>query len=215
MLVGKMIEIAFESAPGAALQAAIVLSGYWSSAAVVSVGISCMSTGFTTSMMAFELDTSPAHRKFAPHFFGYIPDNQRLLVLVELFSLHTAHSMIKTSTIALLAQTNARWLLAYLALDHFVHIMYKTARGDLMTWMPGKTAATAAPVCVARNAQTSQRAVMQRRPLQHATGVKPCMRACVRALHARTPAGRACGLRPCMCMSLEASSGMGSAASGR
>jgi hypothetical protein len=63
MIVGKVVELAFESGAGAALQAAIVLSGYWSTAAVVSVGISCLATGFLSSMMAFELDIGPARRK--------------------------------------------------------------------------------------------------------------------------------------------------------
>ena len=63
MMFCKASELAFESGAGAALQAAIVLSGYWSTAAVVSVGISCVATGFLSSMMAFELDIGPARRK--------------------------------------------------------------------------------------------------------------------------------------------------------
>ena len=63
MMFCKASELAFESGAGAALQAAIVLSGYWSTAAVVSVGISCLATGFLTAMLTFEWDTSPAKRK--------------------------------------------------------------------------------------------------------------------------------------------------------
>ena len=139
MVSGKCIEIATESGPGAALQATVVLSGYWSTAAVVSVAISCLTTGFTTAMMSFDLDTSPAKRKSIGEFYGYIPDTSRgrFLVFVELFTLHSAHAMVKTLTVACLARTNWRWLVGYIAADHWVYILYKVARSDLVWWMPG------------------------------------------------------------------------------
>jgi hypothetical protein len=68
MMMGKAFELAFESGAGAALQAAVVLSGYWSTAAVVSVGISCLTTGFLTAMITFEWDTSPAKRRKVRNF---------------------------------------------------------------------------------------------------------------------------------------------------
>jgi hypothetical protein len=143
MLTGKCFEIACEAAPGAALQAAVVLGGNLSTAAVVSVGISCISTGFTTAMMAFDMDTNPAKRKHTPQFFGYIPQNRRLLIFVELFTLHTAHAMVRTLTIAMLARTNSRWLVAYMAADFCVFVTYKIARGDLLWWAPGAAMAYA------------------------------------------------------------------------
>jgi hypothetical protein len=140
MMAGKVLEIAFEAGPGAALQAAIVLSGGWSASVVLSVGISCVATGFSTSMMAFDLDTRPANRKGVCEFYGYIPDraSKRLLIFVQLFALHTAHSMLKTLTVACLARTNGRWLVAYMTVDLGVFIAYKIARGDLVYWMPGE-----------------------------------------------------------------------------
>jgi hypothetical protein len=139
MLAGKVTEIATESGPGAALQAAVVLSGYSSTAAVVSVAISCLTTGFTTAMMSFDLDTSPAKRKDNRKFYGYIPDTsrERFLIFVELFTLHSMHAMLKTLTIACLARTNWHWLVGYTAADHCVYILYKVARSDLVFWMPG------------------------------------------------------------------------------
>jgi hypothetical protein len=77
LMLGKALEIAFEAGPGAALQAYIVLHGYVDTSAVVSVGISCLSIGFTTAMMAFEADTSPFYRKMEPNFYGYIPDDRQ------------------------------------------------------------------------------------------------------------------------------------------
>jgi hypothetical protein len=139
LMIGKALEIALESGPGAALQAYILLSGDWSTSAVVSVGISCIATGFTTAMMAFDMDTNPARRKGVPEFNGFIPDrsSKRILIFVELFAYHTAHAMVKTFTIAMLGRSNWRWLFAYLAADHCVFISYKIVLGDLHWFMPG------------------------------------------------------------------------------
>jgi hypothetical protein len=139
MMVGKILEIVFEAVLGAALQATIVLSGHWSGAAVISVGISCLSIGFATAMMALDLDTNPARRHDMPEFYGYIEDraHKRVLVFIELFAVHTAHSMLRTLTIAMLARTNWQWLVAYMAADFCAYITYKTARGDLTYWIPG------------------------------------------------------------------------------
>jgi hypothetical protein len=139
LIFGKVVEIAFEAGPGAAVQAAIVLGGGWSTAAVASVGISCLSTGFTTAMMAFDFDTKPAHRKGVPEMYGYIPDraHKRVLIFLELFALHSVHSMLKTLTLGLLARTNWHWLVSYLAADHCAYILYKVARRDLIYYVPG------------------------------------------------------------------------------
>jgi hypothetical protein len=137
MIIGKMIETATEGVLGAALQAYIVLSGHSSIAAVLSVGISCISTGFTASLMAFNIDTSPANRKKDPAFFGYIPNGRRVLVFVELFIFHSTHAVLRTFVVALLARTNWHWLVAYMAADLCVFIVYKIARGDLIYYPPG------------------------------------------------------------------------------
>jgi hypothetical protein len=91
-------------------------------------------------MMAFDLDTNPARRSAAPQFYGYVPDSagKRLLIFIELFTLHTAHAMLKTCAIAMLLRTNWHWLVAFMAVDFCVYIIYKIARGDLIYWAPGE-----------------------------------------------------------------------------
>jgi hypothetical protein len=138
MIIGKVLEIAFRAAPGTALHAYAVLSGHSTTAAVVSVGLSCAAIGFSSSMMAFDLDTNPAYRKKEPEFYGFIPTDQPLLVFAELLTLHTAHAMLKTGTLVLLARTNWHWLLAYVVADHCTFILYKVARGDLTYFTPGE-----------------------------------------------------------------------------
>jgi hypothetical protein len=68
----KILEMVFESIPGAALQASFVLSGGWTTAAVLSVAISCLATAFTATMLAYDLDTNAAKRKINPEFYGCV-----------------------------------------------------------------------------------------------------------------------------------------------
>jgi hypothetical protein len=53
--------------------------------------------------------------------------------------------LLRTLAIAMLARTNSRWLVAYMAADFCAYVLYKTARGDIVFWMPG--AADSACVC--------------------------------------------------------------------
>jgi hypothetical protein len=71
MLIGKSIEMVFESIPGAVLQMILLLYGNWSTAAMLSILVSCLSTAFTATMLAYDLDTNAAKRKLAPDFYGY------------------------------------------------------------------------------------------------------------------------------------------------
>jgi hypothetical protein len=121
------------------LQAYFILNGNWTTSAVVSVVLSCLSTGFSTAMIAYDLDTNPSKRKSSPEFFGYVPDTSmgRIMTFLVLFVLHSAHALLKTFAVACLARTNLRWLVAYVAVDHGVYILYKTLRGDLAYWVPG------------------------------------------------------------------------------
>ena len=74
-----------------------------------------------------------------PDFNGFVPDaaHMRVLVLAELFILHSTHAMVRTSTLALLVQTNSCWLVAYMAADFCLFLSYKIARGDLVWFVPG------------------------------------------------------------------------------
>jgi hypothetical protein len=134
-----MSELTFESIPGGLAQATFLLnSGHLTTAAVVSVALSCLSTAFTTATLAYELDCSPSNRKKNPDFYGYIPDaaSKRLLTFALLFLYHGTYCIGKTFSMACLAQTNWLWLVGYLLSDHLGFILYKLARGDLSYWVP-------------------------------------------------------------------------------
>jgi hypothetical protein len=70
MIVCKVSELVFESIPGAVLQAIFLLSGGWTTTAMLSIAISCLSTAFTATLIAYDLDTNLERRGNNPEFFG-------------------------------------------------------------------------------------------------------------------------------------------------
>jgi hypothetical protein len=130
----------FESIPGGLAQAIFLLDGGdWTTVAIVSVCLSCISTAFTVTTIAFDLDTNKGKRQLNPEFFGYVPDTSaaHIGVFMLLFLYHSAHALGNTFSMAVLAQTNLVWLAVYLLADHCGLILYKLARGDLVYWIPG------------------------------------------------------------------------------
>jgi hypothetical protein len=113
--------------------------GDWTTAALISVGLSCCSTAFTATTVAYDQDRNAAKRKRNPEFYGYLPDTAAgcAWAFALLFLYHSAHALGKTFSMAVLAQTNALWLVAYLLSDHCGFMVYKLARGDLIYWVPG------------------------------------------------------------------------------
>jgi hypothetical protein len=140
MVICKCSEMTFESIPAGLAQAIFLLDGSdWTTSAVVSVCLSCISTAFTVTTIDFDYDTNKGYRSKNPEFYGYIPDNSagQFIVFMLLFVYHSAHTLGNTFSMAVLAQTYWLWLVAYLLADHCGLILYKLARGDLVYWVPG------------------------------------------------------------------------------
>jgi hypothetical protein len=138
--IGKASEMTFESIPGGLAQAIFLLDGGdWTTVAVFSVCLSCISTAFTTTNIAFDLDTDKGKRQLNPKFYGYVPGTSagRFWVFMLLFLYHSAHALGNTFSMAVLARTNWLWLVAYLLADHCGLLLYKLARGDLVYYVPG------------------------------------------------------------------------------
>jgi hypothetical protein len=70
MIMCKLLEMVFESIPGALLQAIVVLYTGVTTAALLSILLSCLSTAFTATMVAYDMDTKAAKRKRDPEFYG-------------------------------------------------------------------------------------------------------------------------------------------------
>jgi hypothetical protein len=140
MVFGKVGEVLFEALPSLLLLAFFLLNGgEVTTAAVVSIALSCLSTSFTMSMMAFELDTSAQKRKAEPAFFGYIVDSSagQARTFVFLFVYHSAHTLGKVFATAMLARASWLWLVIYSVVDHISFQLYKLARNDHAYWIPG------------------------------------------------------------------------------
>ncbi len=71
MIICKLVEMVFESIPGGLLQAIFVLYNGVTTAALLSILLSCLSTAFTATMIAYDLDTNAAKRNSHPEFYGY------------------------------------------------------------------------------------------------------------------------------------------------
>jgi hypothetical protein len=79
MVICKVVEMVFESIPGAVLQTIFALYNGWTTAALLSILISCLSTAFTATMVAYDLDTNVQKRKNTPEFFGLAPSERCML----------------------------------------------------------------------------------------------------------------------------------------
>jgi hypothetical protein len=74
----KAAEMVFESIPAATLTTqAFIVSKKQSRAALVSIAISCCTTGFAAATMWYDYDTSPEKRRKNPKIAGATPDTRR------------------------------------------------------------------------------------------------------------------------------------------
>jgi hypothetical protein len=124
----RCAEIVFESIPAAVIQIrALVVSKERSTIALVSIIISCCTTGFAAATMWYDYDTSPAKRKQSPRIAGAAPDTSRgpfFFVLV----MHGALQVVaKSYSSALLLIANPNYFLAYMVGDH---VLYERAHAN-------------------------------------------------------------------------------------
>jgi len=72
MIANKCSELANESIPGCVLQLYVWLTNPndAGSFALLSIAISALTTGYTSAMIAFDMDVDADHRKNQPKFYG-------------------------------------------------------------------------------------------------------------------------------------------------
>ena len=74
----KAIEMFAEAIPGVIIQlVAILMDGHASTAAIASLSISALTTGFVSASISYDFDVSPQKRLDNPDFFGYIPNDAK------------------------------------------------------------------------------------------------------------------------------------------
>jgi len=136
----KASELACESIPGCVLQLYVWLSAPEKAGtyALVSIGISCLTTGFASAMIAFDLDVDVPHRKNQPKFYGYIPNDNslrgRCFILMTLMS--SLHNLSRSLGCALLAFSDAEMFLLFIGGEIGLYLLFKILRQDFHYWIP-------------------------------------------------------------------------------
>ncbi len=72
LMIGKVVEIVVEAIPALILQSAILMAiANRSMVAVVSIVFSCLAIAYTSTTIAYDLETDPSRRRNIPKFYGY------------------------------------------------------------------------------------------------------------------------------------------------
>ena len=136
------IELGTEAIPGCVLQIYVWLGNPTEAGigAIVSIGISALTTGFASAMISFDKDVDVLSRKIQPKFYGYIPDDHaargRCFVLMTIMS--TLHNLSRSVGCALLASSSSSGkltLLYFVVGEIIVYVAYKVARSDFFYWV--------------------------------------------------------------------------------
>ena len=137
-LIGnKGIELATESIPGCVLQTYVWLTSpeEAGSFALASIAVSALTTGFTSAMIAFDMDVDVPHRENQPNFYGYIPDDNglrgRCFVLMTLIS--ALHNISRSVGCALLAAGDDKSLaMVFIGGELAFYLIFKFIRNDFL-----------------------------------------------------------------------------------
>jgi hypothetical protein len=132
-----------EAIPGTILQlyAALrlfLVGGDVSKRAVLSIALSALTTGYTSSMLSYDYDVDPIKRKETPSFYGFVPDDggARLILLVCMTLNSASLLLIRGFCAALLMLIEKRFFAWYLLGDMGIYLVQKIARGDFHYWVP-------------------------------------------------------------------------------
>ncbi|GMI33215.1 hypothetical protein TeGR_g6242 [Tetraparma gracilis] len=134
------LEMALESIPGSLLQVHALLKSddRGNKAALGSIVVSALTTGFSAATISFDFDVDPRGRRYEPSFYGYIPDDasSRTLIFGCMIINGALLLLVRSVSMALLAMVGGPWVLVYLVSDMAMYFMYKILRCDLWHWIP-------------------------------------------------------------------------------
>ena len=106
---------------------------------LVSIGISALTTGFASAIIAFDKDVDAQGRKINPKFYGYIPDDHglrsRCFLLMMMMS--ACHNLSRSVGCALLvASGGTTMVLSCVGGEIMLYLVWKVVRSDFMSWFP-------------------------------------------------------------------------------
>ena len=135
------IELACESIPGCVLQIYVLLTktGVTGAGPLVSIGISALTTGFASAIIAFDKDVDAQCRENQPRFYGFIPDDHglrsRCFMLMTLMS--ACHNLSRSIGCALLVSSGGKTMaLSFVGGEMLLFLIWKVFRRDFMAWFP-------------------------------------------------------------------------------
>ena len=104
----------------------------------MSIGISALTTGYTSAMIAFDKDANLDTRRRDPNFYGYIPDDHasrgKCFTLLALIS--ALHNLSRSLGCALLAASRGvSMAVLFVGGEIVLFLVYKILRRDFMYWV--------------------------------------------------------------------------------
>ena len=142
LMVNKGIELATESIPGCVLQLYVYLSSKKDagSFALVSIGISALTTGYTSAMIAFDIDVDEVRRRNQPRMYGYVPNDHkwrgRCFVLMTMIG--GLHNVSRSVGVSLLALTGGgRLVIAFVGGGMGLYLLFKIASNNFWWYLRG------------------------------------------------------------------------------
>ena len=104
--------------------------------AVLSLVVSALSTGYSSSTITFDFDTGVQRRKDEPEFYGFIPDGTRGTVVFGCMILNGGLLLLaRSASAALLMHVKSSYFLYYVLGDCAFFFLQKAARGDARTFI--------------------------------------------------------------------------------
>ena len=137
MMYNKAVELATEAIPGCILQCFVYISNPDQAGdfALISIIVSSLVTGFTSAMIAFDMDVDIPHRENQPQMYGFVPDADKLRgrCFALLTAIGTLHSLSRCVGCAIIvAGAGKTELAAILVGEMTIYLLYKIARRDFM-----------------------------------------------------------------------------------
>ncbi|GMI18866.1 hypothetical protein TeGR_g12782 [Tetraparma gracilis] len=100
--------------------------------AVLSLVVSALSTGYSSSSITYDYDTGVQRRKDEPEFYGFIPDGTSGTVVFGCMTLNGGLLLLaRSASAALLMHVKSSYFLYYVLGDCAFFFLQKAARGDI------------------------------------------------------------------------------------
>jgi len=127
----KAVEMFCESIPSSVLQTFAILNAEeMTNTAVFSIICSALAIAFTSTTISIDIDIDPEKRLATPGFYGYTPNQNRLLVFGFLMFMTTGHVLMKVLACSLLMSLNKIWFALYMIIEICIYFGYKIIRND-------------------------------------------------------------------------------------